>query len=383
MYQRSRAVAGRIGPRCCWGWEGSGGRRRWAQGDSTRCCYRARPRDLDASWDKLPPGLVPVGSIGPTLHSLFTRRPLEAPTSLLALPVPTQGNFAGINRSEPKIRPCPLTHRPSVETGALFHPAVLSPPEGMECAITLVNGRQEDDIVVRDGEGLDGASLDSLHSLFHGWQCRSPYQVPEVTLGPLTPFRATAGSPSPASSSRSDDSSMEDHLAVMHQKLRSELPGFFLKIHDYGIYSKDVEFDNEILHFKTRGRTMYQLALTLCRFVAWNYFADLRMEVLKVTQHSENWSIQARWRITGLPFHVLLFRFYRRDKAELYRTYDAYSTFFLDSEGLIKCHRVSKLMPSQPPLTTVKKLLVASLLGLGLSDQRPSLQLFFSALAGK
>lgn len=68
-----------------------------------------------------------------------------------------------------------------------------------------------------------------------------------------------------------------------------------------------------------RGRALYQLALTLCRFVAWNYFADLRMEVLKVTQHPENWSIQARWRITGLPFHVLLFRFYKKDKADLYR----------------------------------------------------------------
>lgn len=113
------------------------------------------------------------------------------------------------------------------------------------------------------------------------------------------------------------------------------------------------------------------------------------------------------------------------------RTYDAYSTFFLDSQGLINCHRVSKvsfkcsiaagkmgqqqcsppsqsqeqylgiksnffypvcwiniflslqLMPSQPPLNKLKKLVVASLLGLGLSDPRPSLQLLSSALAGK
>ncbi|XP_060095193.1 uncharacterized protein C6orf136 homolog [Heteronotia binoei] len=383
MYQRSRAVAGRLGPRCSWGWEGSTGRCRWAEGDSTKCCYRARPQDLDASWDKLPPGLVPVASIGPTFHSLFTRKPLEASTTLPALLSPKQGSFAVINGSESKTRLCSPTPLPNLETRAFIRPAVLSPPEGMGDAVTLVNERQEDDIVLRDGEGLDGASLDSLHSLFHGWQCRSPYQAPEVALGPLTPFRATAGSPSPASSSGSDDSSMEEHLTVMHQKLRSELPGFFLKRHNYGLYSQDVEFDNEILHLKTRGRVMYQLALTLCRFVAWNYFADLRMEVLKMTQHSENWSIQARWRITGLPFHILLLRFYKRDKAELYRTYDAYSTFFLDSQGLIKCHRVSKLMPSQPPLTKVKKLLVASLLGLGLSDQRPSLQLFFMALVSK
>ncbi|KAH0630394.1 hypothetical protein JD844_013390 [Phrynosoma platyrhinos] len=295
--------------------------------------------------------------------------------------MPTGSNFAVVSCTEPKTSLGPLTH--SLEARGLSCPTTLSPPEGMKDAITLVNGRQEDDIVVQDSEGLDGASLDSLHNLFHGWQYRSPYQAPEVALGPLTPFRATTGAPSPVSSPDRDDPSMEEHLAVMHQKLRNELPGFFLKTHDYEIYSQDVEFINEILHLRTRGRPMYQMALTFCRFVAWNYFADLRMEVLKVTQHPENWSIQARWRITGLPFHVLFLRFYKKDKSELYRTYDAYSTFFLNSEGLIKCHRVSKLMPSQPLMNKLKKLVLASLLGLGLSDQRPSLLLFFSALSGK
>ncbi|XP_053151990.1 uncharacterized protein C6orf136 homolog [Hemicordylus capensis] len=380
MYQRSRAVAGRLGPRYPWGWEGNSSRLRLGQGDTARCCYRARPRDLDASWDKLPPGLVSSSSIGPTFHSLITKKPLETPAVLPALSISASCNLARINQTEPKTRLCQLTH--NLETKALFRPAVLSPPEGMEDTITLVNGRQEDDIVVRDGEGLDGASLDSLHNLFHGWQYRSPYQTPEVTLGSLAPFRATTGAPSPASSPESDPS-MEEHLEVMHQKLRNELPGFFLKTHDYEIYTKDVEFVNEILHLRTRGRTMYQMALTLCRFVAWNYFAALRMEVLKVTQHPENWSIQARWQITGLPFHVLLLHFYKKDKSELYRTYDAYSTFFLDPQGLIKCHRVSKLMPSQPPMNKLKKLLVASFLGLGLSEHRPSLQLLLSALDDK
>ncbi|XP_062978330.1 uncharacterized protein C6orf136 homolog [Elgaria multicarinata webbii] len=380
MYRRSRAVAGRLGPRCPWRWEGSG-RLRLAQGDSARCCHRVRPRDLDASWDKLPPGLVPPASIGPTFHSLFTKMPLEAPTALPALSTPAGSNFATINRTRPKARLRPLM--PTLETRALPRPAALSPPEGMEDAITLVNGRQEDDIVVRESEGLDGASLDSLHSLFHGWQYRSPYQAPEVALGPLASFRATAGVPSPVRSPGSNDPSMEEHLATIHQKLQDELPNFFLKVHNFGMYSQDVEFINEILHLRTRGLSMYQLALAFCRFVAWNYFAILRMEVLNLTQHPENWSVQARWRITGVPFHVLLLRFYKKDKSELYRTYDAYSTFFLNSQGLINCHRVSKLMPSQPPLNKLKKFAVASLLGLGLSDERPSLLLFLLALADK
>ncbi|XP_053234536.1 uncharacterized protein C6orf136 homolog [Podarcis raffonei] len=381
MYQRSRAVAGRLGPRCPWRWGGGGGgggRLRLGHGDAARCCYRARPKDLDGSWDKLPPGLVSSGSIGPTFHSLFTKNPSEVPT---VLPAPPGDNFAVINSTKLKTSLCPPMRY--LETRVLPHPAVLSPPEGMEGAITLVNGKKEDDIAVQESEGLDGASLDSLHSLFHGWQYRSPYQASEVALRPLAPFRATTGTPSPVSSPERDDPSMEEHLAVMHQKLRKELPYFFLKTHDYGIYSQEVEFINEILHLRTRGRTMYQLALTFCRFLAWNYFASLHMEVLKVTQHPENWSIQARWRIKGLPFHVFLLRFYKKDKSELYRTYDAYSTFYLDSQGLIKCHRVSKLMPSQPPLNKLKKLVVASLLGLGLSEQKPSLLLLLSILAGK
>ncbi|KAF7235607.1 Alpha-tubulin N-acetyltransferase 1 [Varanus komodoensis] len=287
----------------------------------------------------------------PTFHYLFAKKLLEAASTLPALSVPAGSNLAVSSPAELTTR----RHLPTCapETRALSPPAALSLLEGMDDAVTLVNGRQEDDIVVRESEGLDGASLDSLHSLFHGWQYRSPYQAPEVAVGPLAPFQATTGALSPVSSPDSKDPSMEEHLAVMHQKLREELPYFFVKAHNYEKYSQDVEFINEILHLRTRGKLMYQVSLSLCRFVAWNYFAVLNMEVLNVTQHPENWSIQARWRITGLPFHVLLFRFYKKDKSEFYRTYDAYSTFFLNSQGLINCH---KLMPSQPLLNKQQKL---------------------------
>ena len=68
-----------------------------------------------------------------------------------------------------------------------------------------------------------------------------------------------------------------------------------------------------------RGRTWYILSLTLCRFLAWNYFARLRLEILQLTRHPENWTLQARWRLVGLPIHLLFLRFYKRDKEELYR----------------------------------------------------------------
>ncbi|XP_062492748.1 uncharacterized protein C6orf136 homolog isoform X1 [Pezoporus occidentalis] len=212
-------------------------------------------------------------------------------------------------------------------------PLSLSPPEGLGGSFTTVDGRREDDIAVRDGPGAARLLL----------------------RGPALPLLR----PGPQHAPRQPPS-MEEHLAVMHQKLQHELPNFFLKIPDYGLYSHDVEFINHLLHLHTRGRPMYQVAVALCRALAWGYFASLRLEVLALTRHPEDWSIRARWRLTGLPLHLLVLRFYRRDKAALLRSYDAFSTFFLNSQGLIRCHRVDKLMPAPTPLAQDKKLLVAA-----------------------
>ncbi|XP_071880972.1 uncharacterized protein C6orf136 homolog isoform X2 [Anas platyrhynchos] len=151
-------------------------------------------------------------------------------------------------------------------------------------------------------------------------------------------------------------------------RARPQLPNFFLKIPDYALYSPDIEFVNHPLRLHTRGRAMYQVAVTLCRVAAWGYFASLRLEVLALTQHPEDCSIRARWRLTGLPFHLCLLRFYRKDKRELLRSYDAFSTFFLDSRGLIRCHRVDKLMPAPPAVTEPKKLLVAAAVALAVAE---------------
>ncbi|XP_013914353.1 PREDICTED: uncharacterized protein C6orf136 homolog [Thamnophis sirtalis] len=367
MYQRSPKAALRVGARCSWRWDGSSSSSpfRLGQGDSARCCHpaRLRPRDVAASWDKLSPELISSTPIKLTFPSLFSKKLSEAAPHLPALSHPSAENCTVIQYG---------LKFSSLETRPLFHPAVSSPPESMEDAIILENGRQEGNLSVRPSEGLDSASLDSLYSLFHDWHLQLPYPTSEAAPASLAPFQATSRVPSPVTSPTSSNRDMEEHLEVMHQKLREELPGFFSRTHNYAMYSRDVEFINEILHLKTRGLMLYQLAVILCRFVAWNYFIHMHLEVMKVTQHPENWSIQVRWRIRGLPFHVFLMRFFR-NKPEFYRVYDAYSTFFLNPQGLIKCHKVSKLMPSQPLQNKLKNLAVASLLGLELSDQRPSL----------
>ncbi|XP_027732521.1 uncharacterized protein C6orf136 homolog isoform X5 [Vombatus ursinus] len=237
-----------------------------------------------------------------------------------------------------------VPHQPLPQAQAFISPRV-----------GLPSGKGEDG----PGPELHGGCLEGLRSLFEELPCPHP--------GALIPFRAP-GSPHPAPATPSGNPSMEEHLAVMHEKLRQELPNLFLRSHDYSLYSSDVEFINEILNIRTKGRTWYILSLTLCRFLAWNYFAQLQLEVLRLSQHPEDWTLQARWRLVGLPTHLLFLRFYRRDKEELYRTYDAYSTFYLNSEGLIYRHRLDKLMPSHSPPMPVKKLLVGALGALGLVE---------------
>ncbi|XP_006276671.1 uncharacterized protein C6orf136 homolog [Alligator mississippiensis] len=384
MYQRSRAVAvaGRLRPAVgVRGWAWGVGGPRWGQAEALGCCGRARHQD------PAPRGGAACRALGsprpPAVkyHSLLVGRRVEA-AGFPFLPAPEREEAAATAPEQKRSR---SLLPPRLKQRRCLWPATACLLQGLEGPVTMVDGRREDDIAVRDDEGLDGLSLDSLRSLFDSRPCRIPYQAFEASVL-LVPFQAAPG-PAPGAatsgSPKSSDPSMEEHLAIMYERLHHELPNFFLKKQNYQIYSEDVEFINEILHMRTRGRIIYQLLLILCRFVAWNYFANLRMEVLKLTQHPENWSIQARWRITGLPFHIFMLHFYKKDKKELYRTYDAYSTFFLNSQGLIRCHKIDKLMPSQPPLNKVKKLLVTALVALGLSEHKPSLQLLLSALAGK
>ncbi|XP_028910587.1 uncharacterized protein C6orf136 homolog [Ornithorhynchus anatinus] len=292
-----------------------------------RClrAYRARAQDQLASHSPplLPPWIVPPPPVPPPNTPPFWVQPPP--------------------RSRPR---SPVPRRPP----ALATPSIDPSSEAGE-----------------DGSGgLHGGCLDSLRSLFDGPPCPRP--------GALLPFQAP-GDPCLAPATPSGDPRMEEHLAVMHERLRQELPNLFLRSHDYTLYSSDVEFVNEILNMRTKGRPWYILSLTLCRFLAWNYFAQLRLEVLRLSRHPEDWTLQARWRLVGLPAHVLFLRFYRRDREDLYRTYDAYSTFYLNSDGLICRHRLDKVMPSHSPPAPVKKLLLATLVALGWAEPQPHLRL--------
>ncbi|XP_062866266.1 uncharacterized protein C6orf136 homolog [Trichomycterus rosablanca] len=280
-------------------------------------------------------------------------------------------------------------------------------PADFPFLLTTVDGRREDDISVIGKlrtETKPDPEQSSFRSLFETEGCPAPFTLgsrffcfhcPGMEFAPMpgdnlrTGYDANEDLPTSYTSlysyaemqntqrgSSEKDMENEEKLAVMYEKLRMELPRFFLKNHDYSMYSIDVEFINGLLNTKTRGRVAYQLSLTLWRILCLCYYADARLEVLKLTKHPEDGSIKARWRVKGLPFHTLFLRFYKKDKSQFYRTFDAFSTFYLGSNGLIQCHKVEKVMQAQPPvLPKVTSLLAGALVALGLQEDRPAFNL--------
>lgn len=283
-------------------------------------------------------------------------------------------------------------------------------PPALAFPLTTVDGSREDDISV---DGLKRRSADAaktehgcFRSLFEAERCPAPFMFgshfycfhcPGTELAPgsgLKPHKDCGPDRKPVDVPVLPPTSLcshvlreggehtegerdrEEKLAMMFERLRTELPGFFGKSHDYSMYSNDVEFINGLLNTKTRGRGVYQFTVSLWRLLCLCYYASVQLEVLKLTKHMEDGTIKARWRVRGLPLLSLLLRFYRRDKSQLYRSYDAFSTFYIGGDGLIHCHKVEKMMPVQPPLLPrVTSLLAGTLVALGVQDHRPALNL--------
>ncbi|CAH2314288.1 Hypothetical predicted protein [Pelobates cultripes] len=232
----------------------------------------------------------------------------------------------------------------------------------------------------RESWYLSSAQLDCFRSLFEPGVCRTPYQdlactSPSIQKGVLAFQLSKKVGVSPSPGGNQED--MEQHLAIMHAKLREELP-MMMKRLDFSIYRKDVEFVSSMLHIHTRGLVLYQLLVSLSRLLFLSYFSNTHVSVLKLTTHPETCSIQARWSVSGLPLHSVFFYIFRTDKAELYSTYDAHSTFYLAADGLIRLHKLEQVMPSAPLTLPKKTVLAAALIALGLGEHRPALNLLSS-----
>lgn len=155
-------------------------------------------------------------------HSLLVGRRVEA-AGFPFLPAPEREEAAATAPEQKRSR---SLLPPRLKQRRCLWPATACLLQGLEGPVTMVDGRREDDIAVRDDEGLDGLSLDSLRSLFDSRPCRIPYQAFEASVL-LVPFQAAPG-PAPGAatsgSPKSSDPSMEEHLAIMYERLHHEVP---------------------------------------------------------------------------------------------------------------------------------------------------------------
>lgn len=115
---------------------------------------------------------------------------------------------------------------------------------------------------------------------------------------------------------------------------------------------------------------MYQYIkqIALLRTIGHLKFAYVKLEILKITQHSEDSSVKVRWRIRGISGLKVMVLFWKYklwninelfDKTESYvlilkmdyfflkitnfRWYDGFSTFYVNGDGLIIKHIADKV----------------------------------------
>ncbi|XP_031628072.1 uncharacterized protein C6orf136 homolog [Contarinia nasturtii] len=147
----------------------------------------------------------------------------------------------------------------------------------------------------------------------------------------------------------------EEQLSVVYEMLRNDVPLLFVKPLDYSKTHKDVVFENRI-----RGKTYYGIMnyvkqMSFLRLWGHFFYAYVKMDVLKITQHTEDSSIKIRWRISGITGYRILFKmlqFRVWDPKKMIEQHqkvwiEGFSTFYVNSDGYIIRHIADKVMPDE------------------------------------
>ncbi|KAK3747836.1 hypothetical protein QZH41_015992, partial [Actinostola sp. cb2023] len=125
------------------------------------------------------------------------------------------------------------------------------------------------------------------------------------------------------------------------------LPIFFQKGHGYDLYHKRVTFINGLTNTTFSGLRTYKCVMTSMRLAAHLCMTDIKMHILKITKDSKECNIKVRWRVSGTPRYAAFVG--KQKDGSNNRYVDGFSIFEVDTSGLICCHRLLKLMPSQSP----------------------------------
>ncbi|XP_015599172.1 uncharacterized protein LOC107269613 [Cephus cinctus] len=178
-----------------------------------------------------------------------------------------------------------------------------------------------------------------------------------------------------------DGGPSQEQLLRVFNILRENLPNLFIKSMDYSIYHPELVFVNNIRGTTTKGLFHYVKQIALLRTVGHLKFAYVTFEVLKITMHPEDGTVKVRWRIRGISGLKVMFLFWKIKLWNIQEAfqeqeswYDGFSTFYVNSSGLIVKHVADKMMPDQDIQGESEKTPIATKLALflGLSGSEGS-----------
>ncbi|XP_004534759.1 uncharacterized protein C6orf136 homolog [Ceratitis capitata] len=144
---------------------------------------------------------------------------------------------------------------------------------------------------------------------------------------------------------------LED-LDRAYNVLQETLPKLFVEPLDYSIYSPNLIFENNITGKQTIGLYHYVKQIALLRTVGHLKYAYVKFEVLKITKHTEDFTVKIRWRVRGISGLKVMFSFWKYklwQMKEIFEEqeawYDGFSICYLAPDGLIHKHVVDRVMP--------------------------------------
>lgn len=147
----------------------------------------------------------------------------------------------------------------------------------------------------------------------------------------------------------------EEQLSTIFESLREDLPQFFVRPLNYSHVHKDIVFENRIRGKTTHGIYNYVKQLSYLRLYGHFIYAYVKLDVIKMTKHTEDSTIKVRWRITGITGYKIVFKMLQfrvwdpKQMIEQHKStwIDGFSTFHVNNEGFIVRHIADKVMPDE------------------------------------
>ncbi|XP_039311461.1 uncharacterized protein LOC105198313 [Solenopsis invicta] len=151
----------------------------------------------------------------------------------------------------------------------------------------------------------------------------------------------------------------QEQLQSIVDCLSQDLPKLFVKPLNFSIYTKDLIFINNFRGVTTRGLMNYAKQVILLRIIGHIKFAHVKFDIIKITMHPENDTVQVRWRIRGVTGWKVFSMFWKYKVWKIQDAistnqevwYDGFSTFYVNADGKIYKHITDKMMPDQDTVT--------------------------------